>query len=299
MPDAMTPRVGVIGLGRMGAPVARRLAARFDTTVFDVEPARLDGFDGARASAADLAARVDVLVTVLPGPAEVRAALVDDGALDALAPGSLWLDLSSNDPGVSDDLAGRAAARGIDGAAAPMGGGPADARAGRLTFFLGAPASAEARVRDILAPLGTPLEPVAGATPGSAQLAKLLANGLWFGQALAVTEALLLGRASGLDPHALRALLAGSAGGSVFLDRHADALLAGDPMADFGIDRVVEELDTLERLAVEAGVSHDILARVAALHRDALAAYGAVDGELLGARLLLERSGVTDVDAPA
>ena len=293
----MTARVGILGLGRMGAPIARRLSERFATSVFDADPARLRGFEAVSPSSAGLAASVDVLVTVLPGPGEVRAALVDDGALDALAPGSLWLDLSSNDPRVSDELAARAAARGVESAAAPIGGGPAEARDGRLTFFLGAPSSVEARVRDLLAPLGVPLEPLAGRTAGAAQLAKLLANGLWFGQAVAVTEALLLGRSRGLDPVVLRALLAGSAGGSAFLDRHAGALLAGDPMADFGLDRVVEELDTLERLAIEAGVAHDLLARVAALHRDALAVYGAVDGELLGARLLLERSGVTDLDA--
>ncbi len=292
----MSPRVGVIGLGRMGAPIARRLVPHFETSVFDQDLERASGIIGARpvASAAELAAHVDVLVTVLPGPTEVRAALQGAGALDALAPGSLWLDLSSSDPRVSDELAVRGAERGVLSAAAPIGGGPAEAREGRLSFFLGVPAVAQARVREILAPLGAPLEPVVGVTPGGAQLAKLLANGLWFGQALAVTEALLLGRAAGLEPGALRTILGQSAGGSVFLERHADALLTGDPMQDFGIDRVVEELETLESLAVEAGTAHDILTRVADLHRAALAAYGPADGELLGTRLLLDRSGVAE-----
>ena len=294
----MTLRIGVLGLGRMGAPVARRLGERFPTTGFDLDPARVVEGLPLAADAAELAAGSDVLVTVLPGPGEVRTALVDDGALAALRPGALWLDLSSNDPRVADELATRAATRGVTSAAAPMSGGPAEAAGGRLGFFLGRPDADAARVRAVLDPLGTPIDPVAGTTPGAAHLAKLLANGLWFGQALAVTEALLLGRAGGLDPEALRAILARSAGGSVFLDRYADALLAGDPMADFGLDRVVEELDTLEALATDAGVAHDILARVAALHRDALAAYGPVDGELLGSRLLLDRSGVADLRAP-
>ena len=291
----MTFRIGVLGLGRMGAPVARRLGERFETSGFDRDTSRVVEGLPAAGSAAELAARVDILVTVLPGPTEVRAALQDDGALDALAPGSLWLDLSSNDPRVADDLAARAAVRGVASAAAPMSGGPAEAAEGRLGFFLGVPASEAERVGVVLEPLGAPIEPAAGTTPGAAHLAKLLANGLWFGQSLAVTEALLLGRAGGIAPVVLREILARSAGGSAFLDRHADALLAGDPMADFGLDRVVEELETLERLATESGVAHDILARVADLHRDALAAYGAVDGELLGARLLLDRSGVDDL----
>lgn len=73
---------------------------------------------------------------------------------------------------------------------------------------------------------------------------------------------------------------------------HGDALLDDDPLAEFGLDRVVEELETLERLATEAGVPYDLLGQTADLHREALAAYGAIDGELLGPRLLLDRAGV-------
>ena len=138
----------------------------------------------------------------------------------------------------------------------------------------------------MLQPLGSPFDPVVSENPADAHLVKLLANGLWFGQVVAVTEALLLGRAHGLDDERVRALLAASAGGSVFLDRHAPRLLAGDDMTDFGLDRVVEELHTLQALADDAGTPHRLQRLVAEVHRQALTEFGPVGGELLAARLL-------------
>lgn len=269
-------RVGVLGLGRMGAPIARRLATRFEVAAFD--PAHGSG------SAAEVATVSDVLVTVLPGPPEARETLP---ALFPLLPaGALWLDLTSNDPRVADELADAAAAHGVRAAAAPMAGGPAEAQSGELRFFVASAPEDRFTVGRILEPLGRPFEPDAGSRPSQANLVKLLANSLWFTQVVAVSEALLLGRTHGLDDEALRALLAGSAGGSVFLERHAPLLLAGDDMADFALARVVEELDGLQAIAGESGAPHHILSVVADLHRQALAEFGPVDGELLAARYL-------------
>jgi 3-hydroxyisobutyrate dehydrogenase-like beta-hydroxyacid dehydrogenase len=88
-------------------------------------------------------------------------------------------------------------------------------------------------------------------------------------------------------------VLGRSAAGSAFLDEYGDALLAGDVLPTFGIDRVVEELDTLTSLAGEASAPFDLSSVVARLHRDALAHFGAVDGELLVAALLERESGRT------
>jgi 3-hydroxyisobutyrate dehydrogenase-like beta-hydroxyacid dehydrogenase len=268
-------RVGVLGLGRMGAPIARRLAAVFEVSSFD--PAVPGG------SVSQVAATADVLVTVLPGAAETRDL---ETVFRDMTPGALWLDLTSNDPREADRLADAAAAHGVRSAAAPMAGGPEDAEAGTLRFFVGADPADRELVGRVLEPLGTPFSRDAGTRPGQAQLVKLLANGLWFGQVAAVTEALLVGAEGGIDPETLRSLLASSAAGSVFLDRHAPLLIAGDTMPAFGIDRVVEELDALQAVAAESGAPHRILSLVAELHRETLAAFGPVDGELLVARYL-------------
>jgi len=272
-------RVGVLGLGRMGLPIARRLARTFDVRVFD--PAIATDLPTAT-SAGELAAAVDVLVTVLPGAAEVDDAL--PALLDNLKPAGLWLDLTSGDPRMTERLA-----EGLDTVGAPMGGGPEDAANGTLSFFVGGPTAAVARARPLLDALGT-VDHV-GEGVGDGYTAKLLANLLWFGQAVAVTEALLLGQARGIPPARLRTVLATSAGGSRFIDEYLDKLLGGDYLESFGLDRCVEELEILASLARDAAVPFELSETVARLHREALERFGAVDGELLSAKLLEERAG--------
>ncbi|MFS4507097.1 NAD(P)-dependent oxidoreductase [Clavibacter sp. Sh2141] len=286
--------VGVLGIGRMGLGIAARLRERgFTVEVHDVDAAARDRAAALGLAVAVDAAACDVLVTVLPGPPECRDALAGPGgALASMRPGTAWLDLTSDDPSVVDGLVREAVARGVAAVAAPMRGGPADAGRGTLGFHVAGSAAAVDRVSPVLEALGhDPATPRIGDDPASARVVKLLGNALWFGQVVAVTEALLLGRSLGLDPTALRSALLTGPGTSAFLERHAPALLAGDPMADFGIDRVVEELDAVTRLAAERGVPHELTALVARLHSEALDAHGPVDGELLAGRLLEERAG--------
>ena len=265
-------RIGVLGLGRMGAPIARALAEHWEVVTYD--PVAAPG------SPEQIAASVDVLVTVLPGAREVAEL---GPVLAALQPGSLWLDLTSGDPRVTRSLA----REGIDVVGAPMAGGPSAAESRTLKFFVGG--TAVDRALPILDVLGT--HEVIGPDVGDGYNAKLLANLLWFGQVVAVTEALLLGQSLGLDLGVLRRTLAASAGGSVFIDEYLDRLLAGDYAETFGLDRVVEELDTLASLATEQGVPFELSTLVARLHSEALERFGAIDGELLAAKLLEERAG--------
>jgi 3-hydroxyisobutyrate dehydrogenase-like beta-hydroxyacid dehydrogenase len=295
--------IGLLGIGRMGLPILRALVeAGHEVVAADPDPARRAA--GATAGATvvsagrEVGASASVLVTVLPGPLELEAALLGDddtgGVLAALRPGTLWIDLTSNDPRVADRLADAAARAGVDTVAAALAGGVAAAEDRTLGFFVGGTDAAVARARPVLEAIGDPsrIEHVGqGAGEGSA--AKLLANLLWFGQAVAVTEALLLGQSLGLEPEALRGVLARSAGGSVFLDDYAGSLLAGDYLETFGIDRVVEELDTLASLAGEAGSPFELSTLVTRLHHAALDRFGPVDGELLVAKLLEERAGRT------
>lgn len=257
-------RLAVFGLGRMGAPIARTLAERWDVVAYD--PVHAPGDPVA------VAAGVDALVTVLPGAAEVRQL---GAVLAALRSDALWLDLTSGDPRVYAEL-GHPRTVG-----APMAGGP-----GRpLTFFVG---GADALADELLDALGT-RDPI-GPGAGDGQTAKLITNLLWFGQVVAVTEALLLGQALGLDPRDLRRTLATGAASSAFVDDYLDRLLDGDYAASFGLDRVVEELDTLASLAHAEGVPFELSQTVVRLHREALERFGAVDGEMLAAKLLQERA---------
>jgi 3-hydroxyisobutyrate dehydrogenase len=292
-------RVGVLGLGRMGLPIAIALeSAGFAVVGFDPSPARstlaTDAGLALAAGATQLAASVDILVTVLPGPVELTEALIDQGVVGNLARGGLWLDLTSSAPDVAERIAARAAGFGVASVGAPMAGGPTAAGSRALRFFVGGEPAEIERARPLLESLGgLDAVEVIGTGIGVGYTAKLLANLLWFGQVVAVTEALLLGVSLGLPVAVLRKTLGRSAGGSVFIDEYLDRLLDGDYLESFGLDRCVEELDTLVRLADAGGVPFELSTLVTRLHREALERFGAVDGELLAAKLLEERAGVT------
>lgn len=173
-----------------------------------------------------------------------------------------------------------------------MAGGPAAAAIGTLAFFVGGDPDGVERARPVLDTLGERIDHI-GPDVGDGYTAKLLANLLWFGQVVAVSEALLLGQELGIAPAKLRATLGASAGGSVFIEEYLDSLLDGDYAQTFGLDRVVEELTVLSELAASASVPFELSDHVTRIHREALERFGAVPGEMLAAKLLEERAGRT------
>jgi 3-hydroxyisobutyrate dehydrogenase len=284
--------VGIVGLGRMGLPICARLAGAGHRVVAgDVraslaQPAREAGAQWL-GDAAAVAAGADVLFTLLPGVPELRAAAAD--ALAAFAPGKTWIDMTSASPVAARELWEIAAARGVACLDAPLGGGPPEAAQGALRLFVGGSVETVAHNRGLLEVLGA-VEHVGG--QGAGYTAKLLANLLWFGQAVAVGEALLLARRAGLDLDVLRGALGRSAAASAFIERDLDALLDGDYLASFGLDRCCEELDATVAMASELGVPFEVSDAVADAYRRALARFGALDGELLAVALLEERAGM-------
>jgi len=271
-------RIGVVGVGRMGRPIALRLvSAGHSVLVHDPDATAVAGL--ATAPLREVAEHGEVLLTVLPGTPELAAVSASLGAV----PG-VWIDLTSADP---REIPGISHERRFVGA--PMSGGPEAAASGDLRFFTGGDADAVAVARDVLGTLGEVIE--VGPDAASGYTVKLLANLLWFGQSVAAAEALLLGQRMGLEPGALRALLADSPGASAYLSGWAPRLLEGDYLQTFGLDRVVEELDSLTGLAADFGIPFELSAVVARLHHEALERFGPVDGELLATALLEERAG--------
>jgi 3-hydroxyisobutyrate dehydrogenase-like beta-hydroxyacid dehydrogenase len=278
----VTVRVGVIGAGRMGLPICARLAgAGYALAATDSEPQRAGDVHAAGArwvpDTAGLIDEADVVLTVLPGAAEVQAVM--GAAMARLRPGTAWIDMTSGDPRAARALALEAAARGIEALDAALGGGVSAAQSGTLQLFVGGEAAAVERHRPLLESLGR-VEHVGG--PGAGQLVKLIVNLLWFGQSLAVGEVMLAARRSGLDLDVLSGVLARSAAGSDFIRRDLAGVLAGDnERASFGLDRCCDQLDTVTDIAGELDVPFELSATVRDAYRAALAHYGPVDGELL------------------
>ncbi len=295
--ESATRRVSVIGLGRMGLPIARHLASAghavtgFDSSPPQRERARAAGVPTA-GTVAEAAEAAEVLVTVLPGAPEFSAVMTaPDGAIDRMPSGGLWLDLTSNDPRVAAAAARRSAERGIGAVGAPMAGGVSAAQSARLGFFVAGPAPARAAIAPLLAALAAPggVRDL-GDDIGAGYAAKLLVNTLWFGQVAAVTEALLLAERLGIPAHRFEETLRGSAADSAFVRDYLGRAIDGDFATTFGFGECVDELEIVHQLAREHHVPFGVTDAVVDLHRDALATYGRVDGEMLAARLLREQA---------
>lgn len=289
--------IGFVGLGRMGTPMCARLvSAGHDVVAADLRPERAEAAAelGARWSptAAGAATGADVLITMLPGPAEVRDAMLDPGgALDALPAGATWIDMSSNSPSGAAPVWQRARERGVRTLEAPVGGGIPAARDGTLQLFVAGDAEVFERHRPLLGVLGDPARTLRLGGHGAGYTAKLLVNLLWFGQAVATGEALLLAHAAGIDLGVLQRALADSAAAGRLVRDDLAALLDGDYLESFGLDRVCEELAAVTALARQHGVPFELSDLVDATYRRALARYGPRDGELLAVAHLEDRAG--------
>jgi 3-hydroxyisobutyrate dehydrogenase len=282
----------------MGLPMCANLVrAGYEVTAGDARVERESAVTGCGArwqgTTAEVAAETDVLITMLPGPAEVYQAMAGPGgALAALPPTATWIDMSSSSPAMGRILLAPAQARGISVIEAPVGGGVPEARAGMLQLFVGGHRAVVERHRALLEVLADPPRITHVGGHGAGYLAKLLVNLLWFGQAIATAEALLLARRAGLDLDVLRQALTGSAASSAFIRNDLSALFAGDYLTSFGLDRCCEELAAVTALGREHDVPFELSALVERIHQRALARYGPADGELLAVALLEEQAGI-------
>lgn len=290
--------IGFVGVGRMGLPMCANLvAAGYEVTAADARPgleaAVLDCGARWRGRPADAAAGADLVITVLPGPREVQDVMAGPGGVLAVMPaGAAWVDMTTNSPSAARDLAADAAARGIGVLEAPVGGGVRAARAGTLQLFVGGDSALLERCRPVLEVLAEPRLIAHIGGNGAGYTAKLLVNLLWFGQAVATAEALLVARRAAIDLDVLRQALAASAASSAFIQRDLAALLDGDYLTSFGLDRCCEELASVLALAHETGVPCDFAQLVERTYQRALGRYGPADGELLAVALLEEEAGL-------
>jgi 3-hydroxyisobutyrate dehydrogenase len=209
-------KVGFIGLGNMGLPMALNLIkAGHAVTGFDLSAAAAgklaDGGGAAAPQAGDAAAGAEVVITMLPSGREVREIFLGAGGIvDRAAAGTLLIDCSTIDVDTARSVAGAAAARGLAMLDAPVSGGVGGAQAGSLTFMVGGSDEAFAHAQPVLAAMGKTIVHAGGS--GNGQAAKICNNMILGISMIAVSEAFVLAEKLGLDHQKLFDIAAKSSG---------------------------------------------------------------------------------------
>jgi len=212
-------KVGFIGLGAMGRPMALHLqAAGHDLHVWARRPASADGLPATvHPTPAALGAACEVVFTVITSSADVEGvALGDDGLIHGMAPGSVLVDCSTIAPDVARRIAGQLAEKGIHMLDAPVSGGEQGAIAATLAIMAGGDAAVLERVRPLLEKLGQRIVHIG--PNGAGQVAKACNQMIMVAAIEAVAEAMHLAKAAGIDPAKVKQALAGGSAGSRVLD---------------------------------------------------------------------------------
>jgi 3-hydroxyisobutyrate dehydrogenase len=284
-------KVGFIGLGYMGGPMSRNiLSAGHDLLVHDIRREAAAGLEvagaGWAATPREVAVGREAVITMLPAPAHVeRVLLGPDGLLSGLAPGSVWIDMSTSVPAVADRV--RAAAGGdVAVLDAPVAGQAIGARAGTLQIFVGGEEAVFHRVRPLLEAMGDPERILHVGGHGAGYTVKLMINLLWFAHLVATAEVLTIGTQAGVDLATLRRCLLASPAASNFLERDVLSVLeAGDYDDSFALALACKDLGLAVELAGHAGVPAEVSAVVEQVYRRARAQYGDAGGEMLPIKL--------------
>jgi 3-hydroxyisobutyrate dehydrogenase len=254
----MTKRVGFVGLGRMGTPMASRLvAAGHDLTVLDRDPATVTAFTAAHpgvrtATSPDCWADVAVLVLMLPDSAAVESVLESDGVAAALPAGALVLDMSSSEPIRSRALATRLEHGHLRFADAPVSGGVRGAVAGTLSVLFGGSAEDLAGVRPLLEHLARTVIHVGPV--GSGHAAKAL-NNLVSAATISITvEALQVAERFGIPAATMTDVLNGSSGRTnTSENKVAQFMLSGTFGSGFSLALMAKDVGIAADLAADLG----------------------------------------------
>jgi 3-hydroxyisobutyrate dehydrogenase len=257
---AAQPRVGFIGLGVMGTPMARHLAhAGYAVQLLDLDPAKApqlaqqlqqQGHNAhAAATPAALAAASDIIITMLPnGEVVQQVALGEHGLAHGLQAGALLLDCSSAEPWLTEQTAQGLAARGAVMVDAPVSGAAWGAEAAELVFMVGGEAAHVARVQPLLACMGRVQHHLGGLGAGHAM--KCINNTITAMTLLATAEGLVAGKRYGLDPVAMVEVLNQSTGGSWITQTHFHQRVFNRAFDDpFKLELMLKDVGIALRLA--------------------------------------------------
>ncbi|MCB1534271.1 MAG: NAD(P)-dependent oxidoreductase [Rhodoblastus sp.] len=257
-------RIGFVGLGSMGLPMAKVLAAKgFAVAGYDIRPGAAQELAAAGGKAADSVgdalAGADVAILMVVNAAQAESVLFDSNAIARLAPGAVVAVMATCPPAKAQALASRVRAAGFGFIDAPVSGGVVGATSGALTIMVGASDDDFSRAKDALSAMGSKVVQV-GDRPGAGSTAKAI-NQLLCGVNLAAAgEAMALARKLGVDVSQILDIVSGSAASSWMLRDRGPRMLEDHPRVTSAVDIFVKDLGIVLETGAECGAQTPLAA---------------------------------------
>ncbi|HET7411913.1 MAG TPA: sulfolactaldehyde 3-reductase [Pararhizobium sp.] len=253
-------RIGFIGVGTMGAPMAHNIAkGGHEVRAYDINASAVEALAdvGIRRAQSAIAAAdgADILITMLPNSHHVEEATFgENGFAAALSPDALYIDMSTIAPATTDSIGARMAERGIAMVDAPVGRQQSHAVAGKLMIMVGGADEAVARARPVLELMGDTI--IHCGRLGMGVRMKVVNNYMSIALNSLSAEALVLAERSGLDPNLAREVMLGTAAGQGhFGGTYPAKVLKGDLTPGFMVDLAQKDMGLALDLAASLDVS--------------------------------------------
>jgi 3-hydroxyisobutyrate dehydrogenase len=252
-------RIGFVGLGMMGLPMAKNLVeAGYTVTVFDLDAGAIEeaqGFGASPASTgAEVAAQSDIIITMVPDSPHVEAAIAGNGGIiEGIRAESVVIEMSTILPETGKRMAELLAEKGADFVDAPVTGGVAGAEAGSMSILVGGDAEAFERTLPVLSVLGgdiTHMGPV-----GAGHTTKIANQLIGVATLAGLSEAFVLAKKSGLDMQTFYDAVKNGAGRSWALETLGPKILKGDFSPGFMVKHMQKDLRLAGQLADDTGTS--------------------------------------------
>lgn len=259
-------KIGFIGLGIMGKPMAKNLLkAGHELVVFDLNEAPVKELVAAGAKAGannkDVAAQTDVIITMVPNSPHVKAAIFgENGVAEGAKKGALVIDMSSIDPTVSKEVGAKLAEMGIRFMDAPVSGGEPKAIDGTLSIMVGGSEEDFKEAEPILRAMGTSVVLCGGV--GAGNVTKLANQIIVALNIAALSEALVLATKAGVNPETVYKAIRGGLAGSTVMDAKAPLMLDRKFDPGFRINLHIKDLNNALAAGHSAGVPLPLTASV-------------------------------------
>ncbi|MEO0508598.1 MAG: NAD(P)-dependent oxidoreductase [Verrucomicrobiota bacterium] len=257
--DSKTTKIGFVGTGVMGAPMAAHLmTAGYKLFVFNRTEAKAEALvnEGAKLcySPGEVAAQCDVIFAIVGFPPDVESVFLGEpGIVSEAKPGSIIVDMTTSKPELAQRIAAAASVRGVHSLDAPVSGGDVGAKSGRLSIMVGGEQSAFETILPLLKLMGSNI--VFQGPAGSGQHTKMSNQIAIASTMLAMCESLTYAKAAGLDPETVLASISKGAAGSWTLANLAPRVLRGDFEPGFYVKHFVKDMqiaiDSAETMGID------------------------------------------------